>query len=185
VEVSNAEPAVEVSGMSPVDFRSIFGKEAAYVWHSLQRLGVPRADLEDVTHEVFLQVYSQLGQYDTHRPIRPWLFAFAFRKASEHRRLARVRFEVIAGGPDHEDPAPTALDQVLEREALDLGHRALSELEMGQRAVFVMHELDGVAVPEIAAVLRIALNTAYSRLRLARAAFDKAVRRLRSTRGEP
>jgi RNA polymerase sigma-70 factor (ECF subfamily) len=68
---------------------------------------------------------------------------------------------------------------------LDLGYRALDELDLAQRAVFVMHDLDGVAIPEIASMLGIPLNTAYSRLRLARTAFDRAVRRLRAKRGEP
>jgi len=184
VEFSSAKPVTNTEGVPPLDFRSFFSAHAAYVWHSLQRLGVTKADLEDLTHEVFLLVHRQLGEYNPERPIRPWLFAFAFRKASEYRRTARVRFEVISGGAEHEDPAPSALDRVLEQEALDLGHRALAELELGQRAVFVMHELDGETMPDIANALGLALNTAYSRLRLARAAFDKALRRLKAERGE-
>ena len=185
MELSHVESPADVDGKGPPDFRSIFGAHSAYVWHSLQRLGIAKADLEDLTHDVFLQVYRQLEQYDQSRPIRPWLFAFAFRKASEHRRKARVRLEVIMGGTDSEDPAPTALDRVLQQEALDLGHRALAEVDIEQRAVFVLHELDGVSMPEIASALGVALNTAYSRLRLARAAFAKAVRRLRLNGGDP
>lgn len=58
--------------------------------------------------------------------------------------------------------------------------QALDELELERRAVFVMHELDGQAVPEIAAALEIPLGTAYSRLRLAREDMTAAVRRFRA-----
>jgi RNA polymerase sigma-70 factor (ECF subfamily) len=172
------------SKIAAPDFLSVFQNHAAYIWHTLRRLGIQEADLEDVAHDVFIQVYRQLDQYDPVRPIRPWLFAFAFRKASEHRRQSRFRLEVLGEPADPPDIAPTALDQVLRLEALNLGHAALAELELGQRAVFVLHELDDCAMPEVALALEIPLNTAYSRLRLARAEFAKAVRRLRLRRGD-
>jgi RNA polymerase sigma-70 factor (ECF subfamily) len=52
----------------------------------------------------------------------------------------------------------------------------LERIPLDQRAVFVMHEMEGVAVPEIARTLGISDNTCYSRLRLARDRFTKAVR---------
>ena len=61
--------------------------------------------------------------------------------------------------------------------------RALDALDLDRRSVFVMHELDGQAVPEIARTLSIPLNTAYSRLRLARRDFVDAVKRARSVGG--
>jgi RNA polymerase sigma-70 factor (ECF subfamily) len=47
-----------------------------------------------------------------------------------------------------------------------------------------LHEIDGCAMPEIALALALPLNTAYSRLRLAREQFHAAVRRERLRRGE-
>ena len=43
-----------------------------------------------------------------------------------------------------------------------------------------MHELDEIPVPEIATTLAIPLNTAYSRLRLARADMAAAIERFRA-----
>lgn len=175
----------DAESQAPVEFHTVFQFYSPYVWHTLRRLGVAPGDLEDQTHEVFVQVYHQLAVFDPARPIRPWLFAFAYRKASEYRRRGQHRFEVTGDERDAVDPQPTALDAMLRKEALDLGQAALSELELGQRAVFVLHELDGCPMPEVARALEIPLNTAYSRLRLARAAFEKSVRRLRAKRGEP
>jgi DNA-directed RNA polymerase specialized sigma24 family protein len=47
---------------------------------------------------------------------------------------------------------------------------ALSCLNEAQRVVFEMHEMDEFSIPHIAAALDIPVNTAYSRLRLARSA---------------
>jgi len=62
--------------------------------------------------------------------------------------------------------------------------RALDTLDFDRRAVFILHEIDGVAIPEIARALEIPSNTAYSRLRLARADFGAAVRRLHLQGGQ-
>ena len=58
-------------------FEAVFEAELGYVWTSLRRLGVQPRDLEDVAHEVFLKAYGSFSSYDSNRPIRPWLFAFA------------------------------------------------------------------------------------------------------------
>jgi RNA polymerase sigma-70 factor (ECF subfamily) len=54
----------------------------------------------------------------------------------------------------------------------------LSKLSAGQRAVFVLYEMDELSGPEIASLLGISLGTVRSRLRYARATFRREVRRL-------
>src|SRR5262249_14351656 len=88
----------------PRDFRSLFDREFSYVWTALRRLGVAARDLEDVTHDVFVEVFRNFARYDPARPVRPWLFAFAFRFASDYRRLVRHRVEI------YEEPVGKAAD---------------------------------------------------------------------------
>lgn len=61
----------------------MFEAEFEYVWRSLRRLGVDVRDLEDVSQEVFVRVFRRFDSYQPTRPARPWLFAFAFRCASD------------------------------------------------------------------------------------------------------
>ena len=164
---------------APPVFRELFDAQVDYVWRSLRRLGVREADLEDVTHEVFVGVHRRLGDYEPHRPIRPWLFGFAFRCASDYRRLARNRFEIIDAVAELPDPAPDPLEWTLRAEAIAVAQRALAGLELGRRAVFILHELDDFPIPEVASALGIPVNTAYSRLRLARRELAAAAARLR------
>jgi RNA polymerase sigma-70 factor (ECF subfamily) len=166
-------------------FSEIFGAELDYVWNSLRRLGIPDRDLEDLAHDVFFRVYERLVDYDPSRPLRPWLFGFAFRVASEYRRLFSNRREFLGADAEPADPAPNALEHLVQVEALGLAQIALDTLDMDRRAVFILHEIDGCAMPELARVLTIPVNTAYSRLRLAREQFQTAVRRERLRRGEP
>jgi RNA polymerase sigma-70 factor, ECF subfamily len=148
----------------------------------LRRLGVRDADAEDLGHEVFLAIHRYWSSYDTTRPLRPWLFGIAFRVASDYRRLAYVKRESPAEPIEQADSAasPEALlEQSRERaRVID----ALEAIELNRRAVFILHEIDGHRIPQVAETLQIPPNTAYSRLRLARAEFKKAFSR---TGGRP
>jgi len=166
------------------NFAGIFASEFDYVWHSLRRLSIPERDLEDLVHDVFFRVYEHLSDFDTTRPLKPWLFGFAFRVASDYRRRFSNQREVLDEDSEAVDTAPSALDQLLRAEALSLAQVALNSVNLERRAVFILHELDGCAMPEIALALALPVNTAYSRLRLAREQFHAAARRERLRRGE-
>jgi len=156
-------------------FRALFEREISYVWTSLRRLGVPERDREDLANEVFFRVYQRLDTYDPSRPIRPWLFAFAVRVASEDRRRARHRYEELGAEDDAAAQAVTRdPESTTDRE---LVWKAMDTLDMDKRAVLVMHDLDGHSVPEIALALSIPEGTAYSRLRAAREHITCSVRR--------
>jgi RNA polymerase sigma-70 factor (ECF subfamily) len=165
-------------------FQRIFKAESSYVWNTLKRLGIPDRDVEDVAHDVFLTVYRRFDDFDSTRPVRPWLFGIAFRTASRYRELARNQREVMDDEHDPPDERPAADEQLVAHQARQVLHRALDTVDLDQRAAFVMHDIDGFSVPEIATALSIPLNTVYSRLRLARERVKTAVQRLRRRQGE-
>jgi RNA polymerase sigma-70 factor (ECF subfamily) len=156
------------------------------VWLSLRRLGVAEAQLDDATQDVFVVVFRRLAEFEFRSRLKTWLFAIAIRVARAHRR--RPRDERASVAPD-ELPAHTVLphDRVVEQEALELVTRFLANLDEERRIVFIMAELEQIEMPEIAEVLGLKLNTAYSRLRLARADFQAQVARhmAREERGRP
>ena len=186
---ATAPPAPE-PGSGPVPTR--FDWEAAYrdhfkaVWRFISRLGVRPEHVEDVTHEVFLTAFRRLDSYDTSRPLAPWLFGIAFRLAGDFKRLAFIRREVPQEAEVHEVAAtsgPVAERGVMAREARVMLEEILETMDLDQRAVFVMHEFDGLPVPQIAQVVDIPVATAYSRLRLARQQFNAGVKRLKAKVG--
>jgi RNA polymerase sigma-70 factor (ECF subfamily) len=165
-------------------FRVVFEEELDYVWTSLRRLGVDSRDLEDVAQEVFVAVHRHWQEYDPVRPVRPWLFAFAARCASDWRRLARHRVEVVAVAPDERATGAPGADEVLESTRdRQLVVAALAQIDGERRAVFILHDLDECPMKEVTRVLGIPLFTGYSRLRVARQEFTAAVRSLRGNDG--
>jgi len=170
--------------MPAFDLGAVFDEHFDYVWGTLRRLGVRDADLEDLVHEVFLKIHARSADYDPTRPIRPWLFGFAYRVAADYRRLARHRLEVLHVPIEIADPQTRADERLAEGEDRALLMAALDTVDIDRRAVLVLHDIDGVPIPEVAAALGVPLNTAYSRLRIARGEFTAAAKRLRRARGE-
>ena len=174
--------SIHSPGVLPDAQHRLYSEHVTWVWKTLQRLGSRSADVEDLAHEVFMAAFRALPSFDAARPIRPWLFGIAFRVLSDHRRLKRHVLEVPSG-----DDVPEAVAEhdpdadIADRQARALLLRALGTLEPERRAVFVMHEIDEMPVPQIAEALDVGVNTTYSRLRLARADVGRAIEQLRST----
>jgi RNA polymerase sigma-70 factor (ECF subfamily) len=164
-------------------FKELYDSEFLYVWNTLRRLGIAPQDLEDVAHEVFVAVFHRLPSYDPNRPLRPWIFGVAYRTVLEQRRRLRNRRE-SALAAELADPEPRADEGLQGHEERALVLEAMGSIQEERKAIFVMFELDGQSMPEIAATLGLPVNTAYSRLRLARKEFADAVRFLRLKRGE-
>jgi RNA polymerase sigma-70 factor (ECF subfamily) len=180
---TDVEAALATTAPVTLDFRALFDAHVDYVAASLARLGVAEVDRDDLVSEVFVRVHRGLPAYDPSRPLRPWLFGFAMRVASEHRRLARHRREVVTAAieaPSTEQRPDEALE---EDESRRIVHTALAEIDLDKRAVLVLHDLDDTPIPAIAEALGIAEGTAYSRLRAARAELVAAVRRLDNAKG--
>jgi RNA polymerase sigma-70 factor (ECF subfamily) len=181
-------PAASAAAPEPpeadrLDSTTVFQREFRYIWNTVRRLGVHERDLEDVTHEVFVRVHDQLPLFDEARALRPWLFGIALGVTTNYRRLARHRVDLVAEVPERSDPSGAADEVLLQRERVQLVHAALQQVPLEQRAVLVLHELDGCSIPDVATTLGLTLNTAYSRLRLGREAFRAALRRLASRKG--
>jgi RNA polymerase sigma-70 factor (ECF subfamily) len=162
----------------PEIYESCFG----YVWTCLKRLGVWDRDLEDAVHDVFLVVHRRLGDYDQTRPIKPWLAGISARVASEFRRRAQHRREVVTEDVEMEAQStiPAADTTLSDKQRRELVLRALDHLEFDRRTVLVLHDIEGHAMPEISETLEVNVNTLYARLRAARADFGAAVKVLQS-----
>ncbi len=182
VEIESIRPDSDPPPPAP-DFTKLFESESDYVWHTLRRLGIRERDLEDLVHDVFVVVHRHLGDFDPRRPVRPWLFGIAFRVAAGYRRLARTQREQVSDHIEAIDPMPAADELVATKQAQAIVQEALEIIDLDRRAILLMYEFDGHSMPEIAQTLGIPLNTAYSRLRLARDQFAAACRRLQLRKG--
>jgi RNA polymerase sigma-70 factor, ECF subfamily len=166
---------------SDVDLPTIFRTHYTAVWRLLRRLGVTPARIDDAAQEVFWVAARRLADIDPTRA-GSFLYGVALRVASGEARRDRTAppladLDQLASLAD-EGPSPEErLDQSRARELLDW---VLDRLPLELRDVFVLHELEGLEIREIAALQDIPQGTVSSRLRRAREDFSAIARRARA-----
>jgi RNA polymerase sigma-70 factor, ECF subfamily len=163
-----------------------FASELDYVYRTLRRYGVRAVDAEDVSQEVFLIAWRRRDDFDTSRPLRPWLGGIAFKLAHQYhqRRKPKLVEEVQDELSDGDAAAPAELEpEAIDARALVL--RVLARLPERYREVLVAHELDGASVEDIANRWRVPRFTLYTRLRRARQAFAEEVNRIQAASKRP
>ena len=153
-------------------FDEVYSAHFAFVWRVLRTFGVADAGLEDAAQDVFVVVHRRLPEFEGRAAITTWLFAIARRVAQSHRRKD--------GRTDPLDEEPVGSSDTFaafsRAQAAATVMSILDTMDEDKRIVFALVELEQLSVPEVARMLDLNLNTAYSRLRLARHAFELAVR---------
>ena len=160
-------------------FQSVYHQYFDFVWSSARRLGVDSEAMDDLVQDVFIVIHAKLDTLERPEALRSWIYSVVRRTASTYRRAKRVRGPATEADFMRYVPSldPTPLEQTETNAELRLLASLLDELEEPKREIFGLIELDGLTVPEAAEALEIPLNTAYSRLRAARLAFEAALAR--------
>jgi len=149
-------------------FEEVFRVHAPQVWRALRRLGVREADIEDQCQEVFVVVHRKLPEFEGRSLLSTWVYGICMRVASDYRRRAHVRLEQSTGEPPEERQSAPQFKDVERAQARALLDAALAALDDDKRAVFVLYEIEQIAMSEIAVAVGCPLQTAYSRLHAAR-----------------
>ena len=162
-------------------FREIYQRYFDFVWSSARHLGADTEGIDDVVQEVFIVIHAKLHTVQQPESLRSWIYGVVRRTVSAHRRSRHP--EKVGGVPlDGLEHAPalaatTPLDAAERNARLQVLSSLLTEMDPPKREVFVLAELEEMTVPEIADALEIPVNTAYSRLRAARQAFEAGLAR--------
>jgi RNA polymerase sigma-70 factor, ECF subfamily len=152
----------------PVTPRELFENYAAFIWRTLRYQWVAERDLDDVSQEVFLIVFRKLPIFDPQRSMRAWIYGICVRIARDYRNRAHTRHEVLVDDVSDEVGGATsdvASDTLAAQRRLQ---QMLERLDEDKRAVFVLHELEGLPMNEVAELVQCPVKTAYSRLAAAR-----------------
>jgi RNA polymerase sigma-70 factor, ECF subfamily len=181
VIVEDGEPASGPTSSVVPTFAAVYEQYLGFVWSSARHLGVAPEAIDDVVQDVFIVVHSKLHTLRQPEALRSWIYGIVRRTVSGQRRSRRAEQaagERLALGDGAEVARPPTPLEATERSAeVKLLAELLAGLDEPKREVFVLVELSEMAVPEVAEALEIPLNTAYSRLRLAREAFEQALAR--------
>ena len=174
-----ATPMEEIAKMPlgpPLTPEQVFHEYAPRVYNLARRMLGNDADAEDVTQDVLLQVVRKLDTFRGESAFPTWLHRVTVNAALAHRRKR-------AQSEDHRvpDPLESFLDDghhaahvrpwgvqpdqaVLDRETHQLIEKAIAELPVLYRDVYVLADVEGLPNAEIADMLGLSVPAVKSRL---------------------
>ncbi|HET8937751.1 MAG TPA: sigma-70 family RNA polymerase sigma factor [Polyangiales bacterium] len=178
--VARTVHAAHASACSGDTFRAFYAEHFAFVWRCLGALGVPAASQDDAAQEVFVVVHRRLPEFRGESSVRTWLYGIVRNIASNVRRSQRRKggLEELQDSEPSEQPDP--LRSLETREAADFVQQFVSALDDNKRDLFVLAIIEQLSMPEVAPILGVPLNTAYTRLRTLRIEFQSALAQYRA-----
>lgn len=147
------------------------------MWRVIRRLGVPPALVDDAVQEVFMVLHRRQAELDVESSIRSLLYGIARRVAKRQRDQESTRQTRIQPLSVTPDPRPNLEQRLESQRKAEVVSQALAAMDEGKRMTFVLADVEGMSIPEVARCLGINVNTAYARLRAARERMRQTIAR--------
>lgn len=139
------------------------------VHRRMRALAGPAAgDLDDLIQLAAEQAFRSISRFDGRCELTTWVYSVCYRVLLNERRWYRrwkVRFTSVGTHDDALDEQPTPPELLEARARTRQLHRALALLSDKYRTVVVLHDLEELAVSEIATIVDANELTVRSRLR--------------------
>jgi len=165
LELARAAAAGDTSA-----FESLYAQHHRRVYSLCVRMLGHTSQAEDLTQEVFLQVYRKLGSFRGDSAFTTWLHRLTVNQVLMHFRKRGVKLEHTSEEGDFTNVVETPIQStrrisMVDRLALE---KAIAELPPGYRTVFVLHDVEGYEHEEISGLLKVSIGTSKSQLHKAR-----------------
>jgi RNA polymerase sigma-70 factor (ECF subfamily) len=154
---------------------AVWNNHSPMVFAFLRRALGPDVEVEDLTQDVFLRVFSKVHELRDLGALRSFIFSVAVRSMKWELRKRRVRRIFQLRGFDEMPEVPVPPIDPQSREALRHFYAILDRLGAQERAAFALRHLEGMTLEEIAEALGISLATVKRRLERASRTVERCV----------
>ena len=160
----------------PARLARMFVDNYRLVWRLVRRLGIPLDAVDDATQQVFLVTAERLDDI-REKSERAFVFGIALRVARSMLR-SLTREPPTDQGDEGPSPLPRPDELADRKRAVEVLDALLAELPVELRVIFILFEIEGITMREIAGITEIPPGTVASRLRRAREQFHALVAEL-------
>lgn len=142
--------------------RAIWDRHVRRVRRYLSRaLGPPRAEVEDLTQEVFLRVFTRRHAIDRPSALREFIMSVAVRVLKWELRRRWVRRKVaLAEGRDLPELVVEPAGEEDARDVLRRCYRIMDRLPARERAAFALRYMEEMTMEEVATAMQVSVSTA-------------------------
>jgi RNA polymerase sigma-70 factor, ECF subfamily len=160
-------------------FEEIYNRHHRRVYSICLRMLQSPTEAEDLTQDVFIQLYRKIGSFRGDSAFTTWLHRMTVNQVLMHFRKRTVKYEKTTEEGETPDQmvAGTANPErmrIVDKIALD---NAIEQLPKGYKNVFVLHDVEGFEHEEVARILGCSVGTSKSQLHKARLKLQKLLKK--------
>ena len=161
-------------------FREIYLQNKTSVFRIVARMISVPADQEEVTQEVFLQVFRSLSSFRGTARLATWIHRVTMNVILQHIRRKKSRIRLHFDGDDSLERTPALLasssaanpeEHIVSLERRRAVERALGALSTKKRAALILHDFEGMQAKEISEIVGAPVLTVRTRVFYARREF--------------
>lgn len=160
-------------------FEEIYTRHHRRVYSICLRMLQNASEAEDLTQDVFIQLYRKIGSFRGDSAFTTWLHRMTVNQVLMHFRKRTVKFEKTTEEGETPDQVVTGTAnpermRIVDKIALD---NAIAQLPDGYKNVFVLHDVEGFEHEEVARILGCSVGTSKSQLHKARLKLQKLLKK--------
>jgi len=135
-------------------FQKIVQKYKAQVAGIAYRMVGDYEDAKDISQMVFVKVYQNLNRFDTTKKLSTWLYRITINASIDFiRKFRKHRFEVLDNIMGELKEKKNDVEKVYQRGLVRWAiNEAMDSLNPKQRSVFVLRDLEGLDIKEVAQI---------------------------------
>ncbi|MHA6484852.1 RNA polymerase sigma factor [Paenibacillus sp. strain BS8-2] len=165
-----------LTSMDSLTLESLMSAYGQEVWNFAFSITKNRHMADDITQDVFIQVYRHVASFRGEASVKTWLFRITRNISYNYRNTAFFRKVLLMNTEHTRDYQHSAEQSFLEQEASNQVWRYVFDLPTKLREVLVLHAKYQLTLQEIAHVLQIPEGTVKSRLFTARKRMSKLLK---------
>lgn len=160
-------------------FEEIYKRHHRRVYSICLRMLQSPSEAEDLTQDVFIQLYRKIGSFRGDSAFTTWLHRMTVNQVLMHFRKRTVKYEKTTEEGETPDQMVTGTSdpnkmRIVDKIALD---NAIEQLPRGYKNVFVLHDVEGFEHEEVARILGCSVGTSKSQLHKARLKLQKLLQK--------
>jgi RNA polymerase sigma-70 factor (ECF subfamily) len=152
------------------NFQDIYNQYNALVYNLALNYVQNIEDAEEITQDVFVQVYNSLEKFEEKSTVKTWLYRITINKCLDFikHKNSKKRFFIFGNKSQNETEYlnssnfehPGILLENKEKAAQLYG--VINELSENQKTAFILSKIDGVSNSEIATVMQLSVSSVES-----------------------
>lgn len=162
-----------------VAFEEIYQRHHRRVYSICLRMLQNAYEAEDLTQDVFIQLYRKIGSFRGDSAFTTWLHRMTVNQVLMHFRKRNVKYEKTTEEGETPDQVVTGTSdpermRIVDKIALE---SAIEQLPDGYKNVFLLHDVEGFEHEEVARILGCSVGTSKSQLHKARLKLRKLLQK--------